>query len=336
MRTQRPSIPRSRFLVAAAVSASTLGIGAFGQPAAAGTVESLPPAAVSGTSGSTDLVAASRAAHSPSAAKSSLPHGWKRCVNFPENYSIGYPGTWHTTQIRPEEVCAQFHPSEFTIPPESEYPLTALNARRVGAPPSRDDTEFEHTLLWEQTTVGGRRAVRFETSSTGAGLYEAGTRQYGYVLRLGQSLISVHTTAAPGEARYAAWQTVVDKAVRTLTVAPRSPAHRGCIPLRPGTGFYEAGWVGTEELTTPASRCTTISVSRIVDPANPADRCQTFRVAFWPLVDGSLTYTDPVTACGKQRTVLARHVPDNARYLVLYKVDYIDPEVQTIRFKLWN
>jgi hypothetical protein len=336
VRMRRPSIPKSRFLVAAVIGASALGIGACGRPAAAGAVEGLPPATVSSAPGSVDLVTASRAAHSAPPAKPSLPHGWKRCVNVTENYSIGYPGSWHTTQIRPEEVCAQFHPSPFTIPPESEYPLTALNAKRVSAPPSRTDTEFEDTLLWERTTVGGRRAVRFETSSTGAGLYLAGTRQYGYVLRLGQNLISVHTTAEPGEARYAAWQTVVDKAVRTLTVAPRSTAHRGCVPLRPDTGFYEAGWVGTEELTTPTSRCTTISVSHVADPANPADRCQTFRVGFWPLVDGSLTYTEPVTACGPHRTVLARNVADNARYLVLYHVDYIDPEIQTVEFKLWH
>jgi len=73
-----------------------------------------------------------------------------------------------------------------------------------------------------------------------------------------------------------------------------------------------------------------------VDPANPADRCQTFRVAFWPLVDGSLTYTEPVTACGGHRTVLARNVPDNARYMVLYDVDYIDPDIQNVEFHVWH
>ncbi|MBG0564915.1 hypothetical protein [Actinoplanes aureus] len=273
----------------------------------------------------------SRAAQSARAAKSVLPQGWKRCVNSTENFSIGYPGTWHTTQIRPAEVCAQFHPDRFTIPLESEYPLTALNVRRVSAPPSRTDTEFEDTLRWEQIRVGGQRAVRFETSSTGAGLYQAGTRQYGYVLRLGSGLISVHTTAEPGETRYAAWKTVVDKAVRTLAVAPR-----GCVAVRPDMGFYEAGRVGSEELTTPRSRCTTISVSHVVDPAKPADRCQTFRLGFWPLVDGSLTYTEPVTACGTNRTVLARNVPDKARYLVVYDVDYIDPDVQRVDFKVWH
>ncbi len=336
MRTHHPGSTGSRLVLAAVISVSALGVGACARPASVGVVDGLPPAVTAGTAGSSAPVTASAAAHSPPATRLSLPHGWRRCVNSVENYSIGYPGSWHTTQIRPEEVCAQFHPSRFTIPAESEYPLTALNAKRVSAPPSRTDTEYERTLLWERTTVAGRPAVRFETSSTGAGMDLAGTRQYGYVIHLGHGLISIHTTAEPGETRYAAWKVVVNKAARTLTAARPSPAHRGCVPIRPKAGFYEAGRVGTEELTTPISRCTTISVSDIVDPANPADRCQTFRVGLWPLVDGSLTYTEPVTACGGDRTVLARNVPDNAKFLVLYDVDYIDPDIQTVRFKVWR
>jgi hypothetical protein len=335
MRTHRPGSPKSRLLLAAVIGASVLSIGACGRPAAVEAVEALPPATEPGAAAPSAPVTASGTAHSPPAG-SSLPRGWRRCVNPIEKYSIGYPGTWHTTQIRPAEACVQFHPSRFTIPLESEYPLTALNAKRVQALPSRTGTGSERTLFWKRTTVAGRHAVRFETASTGEGLNRAGTRTYGYVIRLGHSLISVHTTAEPGESRYAAWKTVVNKAVRTLTVAKPSPAQRQCVPIRPHTGFYEAARVATEELTTPISRCSTISVSHIVDPANPADRCQTFLIGFWPLVDGSLTYTEPVTACGGRRTVLARNVPDNADYLVVYDVEYIDPEIQTVKFKVWH
>lgn len=107
--------------------------------------------------------------------------------------------------------------------------------------------------------------------------------------------------------------------------------HRGCVSVRPDLGFYEAGRVATEILTVPNSRCRTISVSRIKDPANPSDRCQTFLVGFYPLVDGSLTYTEPVTACGRHRTVLARNVPNGTQYIVLYNVDYLE---QRIRFRV--
>ena len=307
---------RSRLVLAAVIGAGVLGAGATAAPAAAG-VAPVPPAVTAA------------AAASPSA----LPPGWRRCANPAENFSVGYPGSWHTTQIRPEEVCRQFHPDPFTIPPESEYPLTALNVRRVPEPPSRTGTEFERTLLWQRTTVAGRPAVRFETVSTGAGMEEAGTRHYGFVVRLGGGLVSVHTIAVPGETRYASWKRVVDRAARTLTA---TPPQRGCVPVTPGRGFYEAGRVATAPLTAPASRCSTISVSHIADPANPADRCQTFRVGFWPLVDGALTYTEPVTACGEHRTVLARGVPDNARYIVLYDIDYFDPEIQRVTFTVWH
>ncbi len=43
-----------------------------------------------------------------------------------------------------------------------------------------------------------------------------------------------------------------------------------------------------------------------------------------------------MTACGKQRTILARNVPDNARHLVLYDVDHIEPEVQDVDFTVWH
>jgi hypothetical protein len=335
MRRHRFGSPRSRLMLAAVLAVSALGIGACGRPASI-EAGALPPAAAPDAAVAATPAVSLGAGLARPAARPPAPQVWRRCVNSSENYSIGYPRGWYTTQIRPQEVCAQFHPTRFTIPPDSEYPLTALNVKRVTALPSRTSTEFERTLRWQRTTVAGRSAVRFETSSTGAGMDQAGTRRYGYVLRLGHSLLSVHTAAAPGETRYAAWKTVVNKAVRTLTAAPPSPASRGCVPIRPGTGFYEAGRVATEELSTPKSRCSTVSVSHVEDPANPEDRCQTFRVGFWPLVDGSLTYTEPVTACGTSRTVLARRVPDNARYLVLYDVDYIDPQIQTVRFKVWH
>jgi hypothetical protein len=124
--------------------------------------------------------------------------------------------------------------------------------------------------------------------------------------------------------------TVVSPAA--ASAEPTSGNANQCVPFRPEFGFYEAGRVATEELTTPTSRCTTISVSNVRDSENPADRCQTFLVGLWP-VNGSLTYTEPVTACGRHRTVLARDVPDNTHYIVLYAIDYLE---QTVRFRVWH
>jgi hypothetical protein len=106
-----------------------------------------------------------------------------------------------------------------------------------------------------------------------------------------------------------------------------------CVPIRPDSDFYEAGRVASEELTTRTSRCTTISVSNVRDANNPADRCQSFLLLVRSPVDGSLTATEPVTACGRHRTVLARDVPDNTDYRVLYEIDYLD---QSVKFRVWH
>jgi hypothetical protein len=145
-----------------------------------------------------------------------LPQGWRLCVNPVEGFSTGYPGGWYTTEVRPSEVCRQFHPTSFEIPRESEYPQTALNVRLTNALPDRDDTEFERVLLWEETTVAGRPAVRVETESTGLGQRLAGSKSYGYTIRFGKTLIMVFAEAEPGAAGYAEWKAVVDQAAPTV------------------------------------------------------------------------------------------------------------------------
>jgi hypothetical protein len=140
----------------------------------------------------------------------------------------------------------------------------------------------------------------------------------------------VPTTTTPSKA---APTTPTRKATHSSTSPPTVGNADRCVSVAPGDGFYEGGRVASAELETPTSRCTTISVSNVGDPTNPTDVCQTFLVAFWPLVDGSLTSTQPVTACGDNRTVLARNVPDNAHYIVLYDIDYLGQDVQ---FRIWH
>lgn len=112
-----------------------------------------------------------------------------------------------------------------------------------------------------------------------------------------------------------------------------------CVPIWPGIGFYEAGRIASTTITVPHSRCSTISVSHIRDPRVPADRCQTFLVAFLATDGTDPTYTEPVTACSVpvgKRTVLATNVPNGAVFMVLYNVDYLEPVVQTVRFRVWR
>jgi hypothetical protein len=116
-------------------------------------------------------------------------------------------------------------------------------------------------------------------------------------------------------------------------------ARHKCVSVRPVSEFYEAGRVASFPLTVPTSRCTTISVSHIKDPAVPSDHCQTFLVGFFPTDGSEATYTEPVTACSmppRTRTVLASNVPDGAVYRILYNVDYIEPGVQIVRYRAWH
>jgi hypothetical protein len=149
---------------------------------------------------------------------------------------------------------------------------------------------------------------------------------------------SVPSTAAPSAA---APTTTTRRATHSATSPPT--VENPCVPFRSEKGgFYEAGVISTEQLTTPRSGCTTISVSDVRDPDSrpPTDTCGYYRIGFWPITaNGSLTYTDPVIACGSHRTVLARNVPNNARYQVLYDVEHFDPEAEImshLTFRIWH
>jgi hypothetical protein len=148
----------------------------------------------------------------------------------------------------------------------------------------------------------------------------------------------VPSTAAPSTV---APTTTTRRATHSATSPPA--VENPCVPFRSEKGgFYEAATIGTEQLTAPRSRCTTISVSDVRDPDSrpPTDTCGFFRVGFWPIAaNGSLTYTEPVIACSSYRTVLARNVPNNARYLVIYDVEDIDFDtgaMADLTFRIWH
>jgi hypothetical protein len=143
-------------------------------------------------------------------------------------------------------------------------------------------------------------------------------------------------TAAPSTA---APTTPTRRATHSATSPPT--VENPCVPFRAKDGSYEAGVIATEQLTAPNSRCTTISVSDVRDPdSRPSDGCGYFYIGFWPITaNGSLTYTERVFACGSHRTVLARNVPNNAHYKVLYDVEYFDPEagiLTHLTFRIWH
>ncbi|GID69348.1 hypothetical protein Acy02nite_72290 [Actinoplanes cyaneus] len=129
-------------------------------------------------------------------------------------------------------------------------------------------------------------------------------------------------------------------ALAPATVAAAHTSANGtCTPARPGTGFYAGGRIASAPVTVPKSACTTIAVSHIRDIRHPDDNCQTFLLAYLRPDGGDPTYSEPVRACSTppgHRTVLATDVPDGTVFRVLYQVDYIEPEIQTVRFTVWR
>lgn len=157
----------------------------------------------------------------PSSGGGILPAGWTLCQNPIRGSSIAYPGGWFTSYLRPAEKCSQFHPEEFVIPEAGEYPLTALNATQSTETfatymSQATDTANVTVVSRTSTTVIGLPAEKFETSDRGEGLYDAGTRFYGYAINRGGRAFVVYAMARPGEPRYAEWKTVVDTAVTTV------------------------------------------------------------------------------------------------------------------------
>jgi hypothetical protein len=135
--------------------------------------------------------------------------------------SMGYPGGWYTTQLTPAAKCSQFHPEEFTIPVNGEFPLTALNAGQTDETVAQyvsgaTDAAFATVNHRSTTSVPGMTAEKFETTSNGEGLYEAGTKVYGYAINRGGRSFVVWTSAHPGESRFGSWKTIVDQAITTL------------------------------------------------------------------------------------------------------------------------
>jgi hypothetical protein len=144
--------------------------------------------------------------------------------------------------------------------------------------------------------------------------------------------------AAPAAASAAPRATITMERA-TSTSDDRHPVKRECVPVRPVAEFYAAGRVASFPLTVSRSACSTISVSHIKDPANRSDRCQTFLVGFFPADGSEATYTEPLTACStppRSRTVLASNVPNGTVYRIFYNVDYIEPNIQVVRYKAWH
>lgn len=150
-----------------------------------------------------------------------LPEGWTLCSNERAGYAIGYPADWYTATLDGEFECSFFDPEPFEIIPESEFPLTALQAFPAGEEnrtfddvvSEYTDPMFERELAREETTVAGFPAVRLETEATGQGLYDKGTKTIAYVVDRDVAPFVVRAQAFPGAELH---EDILEQAVGTI------------------------------------------------------------------------------------------------------------------------
>lgn len=208
-----------RSLIVAVLAALALGTAACSTPTDVTGSPTDPPVAVS-TPSAGDTIAAGSPAASGGPVED-MPASWKLCQNQLRGSSMGYPGDWFTTSLNENDKCSLFHETAFTIVANSEYPLVAMTAVQVDAPLAQyiaDATAPSDvtTLLKENTTVAGKPAVRFETKTVQSGLYDVGTRHYGFAIDRGSRTFILSTMGVPSESRYDSWKFVVDTARGTV------------------------------------------------------------------------------------------------------------------------
>lgn len=151
-----------------------------------------------------------------------LPAAWKTCTSRARGYSIDYPGTWYTDAPGRSE-CRYFDPEPVEYTPNSDGFMFSLMLGGDNRPfeearrPTLSDAD-SRTLIHEEITVGGRRAVRFELITGGGGLLPGGSRLYGYSVEREGIAFGVTTYWFPDqpEAHYRERKGVVDRAVTTL------------------------------------------------------------------------------------------------------------------------
>lgn len=160
---------------------------------------------------------------------SDVPVGWVRCTNSALGYSIGYPGTWHTTDVLigeqdPSYDCRWFSPDPFdasegnVVAEGWGYPLEVGIAGQFDRELRQTlDPEVARILVQDELVVDGHRAVRVEYETLIDLIAETGLH-YQYMIELDpETTLIVHTTATRGVTGvYEENRRVVDQAVDTL------------------------------------------------------------------------------------------------------------------------
>jgi hypothetical protein len=156
------------------------------------------------------------------AESSSLPAGWKFCVNAPRGFAIGRPERWFSPAVPEADSCTLIYSGPSRGPRLRGQSVAALEidpapekyADVVAGLASR---RFIRIVSRKDTIVAGWPAVRLETEATGEGFADEGVKVTSYVLNRNGASFVVRTTGAPADGDYALRQETLDRAIRTLS-----------------------------------------------------------------------------------------------------------------------
>jgi len=178
----------------------------------AGLVPTLRP---SGTT--VEATTTTAAAPSTTTTVGGLPGGWAECTNAQRGYSVGHPTGWHSAY-----GCRYLDPEPLDIPPNTDGFFSAVAVvdgdTSFDQARQRSTDRFVVIVLREETTIDGRRAVRYETEATGEGLFDKGSRVYSVVIDNDGRAFEVLTAWFPGTStsEYQLRKKMVDEVVKTV------------------------------------------------------------------------------------------------------------------------
>lgn len=142
---------------------------------------------------------------------------WAVCTNAQRGYSVGHPVGWHTAY-----GCRYLDPEPLDIPSNTDGFFSAVAV--VDGDTSFDQARQRSTdrfvvIVWrEETTIGGRRAVRYESQATGEGLFDKGSRLYSVILDNDGRAFEILTAWFPGTStsEYQLRKGIVDEVAKTV------------------------------------------------------------------------------------------------------------------------
>ena len=189
-----------------------------GPPVEATTTAEVTPAPTTTVTTRKNLPATTTTAASPTTTPmGALTADWAVCTNAQRGFSVGHPVGWHTAY-----GCRYLDPEPLDIPPNTDGFFSAVAVMdgdtSFDQARQRSTDRFLVIVSREETAIGGRRAVRYESHATGEGLFDKGSRLYSVVLDNDGRSFELLTVWFPGTStsEYQLRKGIVDEMVKTV------------------------------------------------------------------------------------------------------------------------